>query len=151
MAPCAVTQSSPEVASFSKLAREQRVWICLGYAEEDPADGVFYNSALLLDSDGKPSARRRKVTAEPRWSCPGQPAQDDVCDTPWGRLGLLICSETYYGLLPRIQALKGVDLLLVPANWPRGGLDPKELWRARSMENRRQPCRLQSCRKGNRH
>ena len=135
MAPCAVTQSSPEAASFSNLAREKRVWICLGYAEKDPADGVFYNSALLFDSDGKPSARRRKVTAEPRWSCPGQPAQDDVCDTPWGRLGLLICSETYYGLLPRVQALKGVDLLLVPANWPRGGLDPKELWRARSMEN----------------
>ena len=33
------------------------------------------------------------------------------------------------------MALKGVDLLLVPANWPPAGLDPLKLWRARALEN----------------
>ena len=135
MAACAVTRSSYEISSFADLARENQVWICLGYAEQDDKSGFFYNSALLIDSNGNPAATRRKATAEPRWACPGRAAQADACDTPWGRLGLLICSETYFGLLPRVQALKGVDLLLVPANWPAGGLDPKELWRARSLEN----------------
>ena len=48
---------------------------------------------------------------------------------------MLICSESYFSLLPRVQALKGVDLLLVPANWPANGLDPREVWRARTLEN----------------
>ena len=135
IAPFSVGQSSPEISSFAELARKHGAWVCLGYAENDPSTGVFYNSALLLNSEGEPAAVRRKVTAEPRWACPGPPAQHDVCDTPWGRFGLSICSETYFGLLPRIQALKGVDLLLVPANWPAEGLDPRELWRARSLEN----------------
>jgi predicted amidohydrolase len=37
--------------------------------------------------------------------------------------------------MPRITALRGADLLLIPANWPPSGLDPVELWRARAIEN----------------
>jgi hypothetical protein len=37
--------------------------------------------------------------------------------------------------MPRITALRGADLLLVPANWPPTGLNPLELWRARALEN----------------
>lgn len=50
-------------------------------------------------------------------------------------MGVLICSDTYNGLMPRITALRGADLLLVPANWPPTGLNPRVLWRVRAMEN----------------
>ena len=48
---------------------------------------------------------------------------------------MLICADTYYGLLPRSLALHDVDLLLTLANWPLVGIDPREVWRARALEN----------------
>jgi hypothetical protein len=107
----------------------------LGLAERDPDTDIFHNSVVLLGLDGEIKARRRKITAESKWACPGPTRQLDVADTPWGKIGLLICSETYFSLLPRALALKGADLLLVPANWPPGSLDPGRLWQSRALEN----------------
>ena len=50
-------------------------------------------------------------------------------------MGLLICSDSYYALPARVTALKGAELIFVPANWPPGGLDPCALWRQRAKEN----------------
>jgi len=135
MASCAQSLEGPACRALGALAREFGVYLCLGLAEREPKTGILYNSAVILNPQGRVAALRRKVSAEPRWACPGPARQVDVCDTPFGRLGLLLCSETYFGLLPRVQALKGVDLLLVPANWPARGLDPLEMWRARAWEN----------------
>ncbi len=135
MAAMAETADGPTLKALSRLAREQDVYICAALAELDPATELVYNSAFLLGPDGRIQCRRRKVTAETKWACPGEPRQEDVCDTPWGRVGLLICSETYFGIFVRQLALKGADLVLVPANWPAGGLEPRELWGARALEN----------------
>lgn len=135
MASRAQTLEGPACRALGALAREFGIYLCLGMAEREAETGIFYNTAVLLGPQGNIAALRRKVSAEPRWACPGPARQVDVCDTPFGRLGMLLCSETYFGLLPRIQALKGVDLLLVPANWPARGLDPLEMWRARAWEN----------------
>ena len=132
---CALPRTSRPIKSFASLARETGVWLCLGFAEKEPGTGILYNSVVMFNPQGRQAAMRRKVTAEPRWACPGPAAQRDTCETPWGRIGLLICSETYFGMLPRVHALKGVDLLLCPVNWPMGELDPVEVWRARAWEN----------------
>jgi hypothetical protein len=89
----------------------------------------------MIGPNGRQICRYRKINAEVRWACPGDPKQENTFDTPWGRIGILICSDTYYGLFARSMALKGVDLLWVPANWPPGGIDPKEVWKARVLEN----------------
>ena len=123
------------LTSLSEIAKEHGAYIIIGLAERDDATWIYYNSAIVIDPDGRRICTYRKINAESRWSCPGRADQDDFFDTRWGRVGLLICSDTYYGLLPRSMALKGVDLLLVPANWPPGDLDPGDLWRARAMEN----------------
>ncbi|MFH1060428.1 MAG: nitrilase-related carbon-nitrogen hydrolase [Pseudomonadota bacterium] len=136
IAPLTETADGPTVEALADLAREHGLYLALGLAERDPLTDAFHNCALLLGPDGRVQARRRKVTAEAKWACPGPAVQDDCCDTPFGRLGLLICSETYFSLLPRLMALKGVDLLLVPANWPPGAMDPARIWRCRALENR---------------
>lgn len=135
IAPLLETADGQTLAALADLARQFGVYLALGLAERDLLTGAYFNAAFILGPDGQVKARRRKVTAEAKWACPGQAVQDDCCDTPWGRLGLLICSETYFSLLPRLMALKGVDLLLVPANWPPGSLDPSRLWRCRALEN----------------
>jgi predicted amidohydrolase len=135
MMAAAETTGGPTLTALGAIARDYQVYICVGLTELDPATDLIFNSAFLLGPDGQIKCRRRKITAEAKWACPGEPRQQDTCDTPWGRVGLLICSETYYGVFARQMALKGADLLLVPVNWPPGGLDLKELLRARAMEN----------------
>ncbi len=121
--------------ALARVALQHGVTICTGLAERDPATGIYYNSAVAIGPDGCLAAFHRKIAAERRWACPGFPSPSSLFDTPWGRMGVLICADTYYGLLPRSMALQGADLLLVPSNWPPSGLDPRKIWRARALEN----------------
>ncbi|WP_448384614.1 carbon-nitrogen hydrolase family protein [Desulfosoma sp.] len=121
---------------LSSVARRYGVYLCAGIAEKDSQTNIFYNSALMIGPDGRLVGHHRKVVpAERRWACPGEESQNNVVKTPWGCVGILICADTYYGLLPRVMGLRGVDLLIVPANWPPSGLDPRRVWRARALEN----------------
>jgi predicted amidohydrolase len=54
-------------------------------------------------------------------------------DLPWGRLGLLEGSELAIPEAARILALRGADLIAVPASCPAE--DDRVLWGARSIEN----------------
>lgn len=135
VAPLTETLADATVSLLGEVACRHKVTICFGFAERDPATNIFYNSACVVGPDGLPTAHHRKNVTDRRWACPGTPTQQNWFDTPWGRVGLLICADTHYGLLPRTLALQGAELLLVPANWPPGGMDPRKVWRARALEN----------------
>jgi predicted amidohydrolase len=133
--PLAETLEGITLTAVRRLAAELDLWICLGLALETRPSGMLTNSAVMVDPRGEVVRRYDKINAESRWACPGDPRRDNTFDTPWGRMGVLICSDVYYGLMPRVTALRGADLLLVPATWPPAGLDPVELWRVRALEN----------------
>ncbi len=135
IAPYAEELTGETVTALSRLARRYGVYVGTGIAEYDGKTGIFYNSFVMLGPQGELAAHHRKHVAERRWSCPGKPSATSLFDTPWGKVGLLICADTYYGLLPRSHVLNGAGLLLVFANWPPSGLDPREVWRARALEN----------------
>lgn len=123
------------MTGLQAIAKRYGAFICLGLAERNHTTDIFHNSALVLDPAGEIVCRYNKVNAEVRWACPGNGVQDNIFKTPWGTVGVLICSDTYHGLIPRQTTLKGTDLIITPANWPQGGIDPAELWRIRAMEN----------------
>jgi predicted amidohydrolase len=135
ISPFVETVEGPSAQIFSRLAKEKAVFFVAGFAENDPATGVYYNTAFAWGPDGKLAARYRKINAESRWACPGPAVQDNVFDTPWGKCGLLVCSDTYHSLPSRQAALRGARILLVPANWPPSGAFPENIWRFRAMEN----------------
>ena len=138
MAACAEEADGPSFRALAPLCREHRLFCGFGIAERDPASGLLFNTALVIGPDGEAALRYRKINAECRWAVPGDPRADNTFATPWGRTGLLICSDSYHALMPRMTALRGADLLLVPANWPPTGpdsLDPPSIWRARALEN----------------
>jgi predicted amidohydrolase len=132
---CVEPLSGPTYELLSAVAQRFGVYVCAGFAEEDPDTGIYYNSAFAIAPTGAIVAHHRKVLSERRWASPGAVTEQSRFDSPWGRIGLLICADTYCGLLPRTHALRETDLLLVLANWPNCGLDPRELWRARALEN----------------
>ena len=60
--------------------------------------------------------------------------QPPVLDTPYGRIGLMVCYDLEFPEWVRTVALRGAELLCVPTNWPRdwrpSGERPMEVLRA---------------------
>jgi len=70
-----------------------------------------------------------------RFATPGSALS--VFDTPWGRIGLLICYDLRIPEASRTLALKGADLIVLPTNWPEGAeLSAKHYTVVRASENR---------------
>jgi len=136
VAKCAEPLTGATFERLVPVAKQYEAYICAGIVEQDPLTQIYYNTALVVGPNGELTAQHRKlVSAERRWACPGVTCRSNIFDTPWGRVGVLICADSYFGLLPRSLALHGVDLLLVLANWPPTGVDPRLVWRARALEN----------------
>ncbi len=73
----------------------------------------------------------------PFWDFNYTPADDlPVFETPFGTIGILICSEVFVPELSRILALKGAEIILLPTGRV---VDFNENWltlvRARAVEN----------------
>jgi predicted amidohydrolase len=129
------TADGPSATAFKALSREKGVYLAVGFGERDPETDMLYNAAFVYGPDGETILRYRKMNAESRWACPGVPQNTNLFETEWGKIGVLICSDTYHSLPSRIAALKGASLLLVPANWPPSNLFPENIWRFRAYEN----------------
>lgn len=121
--------------AVARLARQYDCFVVFGLAEKCKQTSKVYNSAVALNNAGDVVATHRKITAEKKWASDGQSLASSTFQTPLGKVGLLVCSDSYYGILPQLHASEGVNLLVVPANWPPTGLNPKELWSIRAREN----------------
>jgi len=102
---------------LGKLAKKYEVFLCAGLAEKE--GDKLYDSAILMDPQGQILLKHRKINLltelmNPPYT-PGENIQ--VVQTPFGRVGILICADTFRDdLLSRIAKLKP-DILLVPYGW----------------------------------
>jgi len=129
------TVDGPGLQRVGALARELKVHILLGFAERRGDE--MYNSAVLFDSSGKQIALYSKTHS----GGPGEPYNRSgdifpVFETALGRIGILICFDRQNPETARILALKGAQIILVPA-YGRWTDDISEdiLLRARAYEN----------------
>jgi predicted amidohydrolase len=89
-------------------------------------EGSFYNSAAYLSLDGDQATllhvHRKKfrpsygVFDETRFVAAGKSFQ--AFDTWWGRAGMIICEDAWHSLSATIMALKGAEVLFIPAASP---------------------------------
>lgn len=82
--------------------------------------GLYHNTAVVLDRDGRLAGRYRKmhIPDDPGFSekfyfTPGDTGFEPV-DTAVGRLGVLVCWDQWYPEAARLMALAGAELLLYP-------------------------------------
>jgi predicted amidohydrolase len=101
-----------------EMARMNKVWICCGIVERD--DNAVYNSAVIIDSDGTVIIRHRKLNElDIAHDIYDQGDRLGVCQTPWGRFGLMICADAGAKdhVLTRSLCYMGADVILSPSSW----------------------------------
>lgn len=114
----AVPANSDMITEWCGLANELNVVLIAGYAEYG-ADGSVYNSAVAVTPTGDVT-NYRKVhlwDQETMQLTPGDKLPP-IIDTVYGRIGVLICYDLEFPELVRSLAIRGVDLICAPANWP---------------------------------
>src|SRR5512137_252620 len=116
---------------FARIARERQVVIIVPLYEKAP-DGRYYNSAVVINSDGTTSTPYHKVHIpqdpgffEKGYFYPGNSYQ--VVSTPFGRIGILICYDQWFPEAARCVALEGADIIFYPTAIGHPGTEePKE-------------------------
>jgi predicted amidohydrolase len=108
------------------LARKYGVMVAIGLDEKD--GDHLYDAAILVDKTGKILWKHRKLNVLPELMEPpystGTIDSIGVVDTEFGRIGIMICADTFTEkYAQRIAQLKP-DLMLVPYGWAA----PVEKW-----------------------
>jgi predicted amidohydrolase len=105
----------PSTEAFAATARKLRAYIVLSLHEVDD-DGYLYNTAVLLDREGKIVGKYRKVHLTMyEWEAGLMPGDDyPVFDTDFGRIGILVCWDYWYPESARLLRLQGAEMVFIP-------------------------------------
>jgi predicted amidohydrolase len=120
----AVPADGALLQSWAQEAARGDALVVAGFCERAP-DGRLFNSAALLDGDGVLAVYRKLHLwdQESRWFSPGE-REAPVVETRHGRIGLAVCYDIEFPELTRGLALRGAELLALPANWPHDQSPP---------------------------
>ncbi|MGH9195717.1 MAG: carbon-nitrogen hydrolase family protein, partial [Acidimicrobiia bacterium] len=117
-----VTVPSDATEAIGKAAKAAKAYVVMGINEKDQHGTTIFNTALYFSPDGEILGKHRKLmpTGGERlvWGM-GDGSTMPVFDTPFGRLGGLICWENYMPLARFAMYAKGIDIWVAPT-WDTG-------------------------------
>jgi N-carbamoylputrescine amidase len=109
----------PTTEALSKLAAARGV-VIIAPLFERRAEGLYHNTAVIIDADGQIIGRYRKMHIpddplyhEKFYFAPGDLGFEAVA-TRYGRLGTLICWDQWFPEAARLTALSGAEILCYP-------------------------------------
>ena len=115
----AETIPGPSTHAMGKLAKELKVVIIASLFEKR-AHGLYHNTAAILGTDGEIMGLYRKMHIpddplyfEKFYFTPGDLGFKNF-DTPFGRLGILVCWDQWYPEGARLTAMQGASILYYP-------------------------------------
>ena len=114
-------ESGPTVSRMRDAARDHGVVLVVPFFEEAQT-GVYYNTAVVIESDGSLVGKYRKTHIPHVGPCfwekfyfkPGNLGYP-VFETSVGRIGLLICYDRHFPEPARQLGLKGAELVFNPS------------------------------------
>ncbi len=112
----AETVPGPLSEHLSALARKHKMYIIAGILEND--HGMLFNTALLIDRQGRIAGRYHKVHLPLDDLESGVTPGDSypVFDTDFGRIGIIICYDLQFPEPSRAMTIQGAEVLFCP-NW----------------------------------
>ncbi len=136
MREVAITLDHPIIQRFQRLATELEMSLVFGLAERIEDD--VYNSAIFIDHKGVIRGKYHKMQFaegyDPTWWYNRLGRGSRAFETPFGRVGILICNDRWNPRLARIPVLDGARFLLIPAMGSRS-LKQDEAVLSRGQEN----------------
>jgi N-carbamoylputrescine amidase len=137
----AETVPGPSTERLAEVARKAGVAVIVPIFEKR-APGLYHNSAVVLDADGKTAGLYRKMHIpddpsfyEKFYFTPGDLGFKAI-DTRFGKIGTLICWDQWYPEGARLTALQGAPVLSYPTaiGWhphekAQHGVAQRDAWR----------------------
>jgi predicted amidohydrolase len=107
----------PHVVAIAERARVRKTHVIFGLNELGDEAGVIYNTMVLTGPDGHIGSYRKVhvgITEQLTW----RRGNDwPVFDTPFGKIGMLICYDKMWPESCRELTLRGADILVMSTAW----------------------------------
>ena len=104
----------PSTEFLGTLASQYSIYVVAGILEREGP--VIYNTAVLIDREGKLAGKYRKVSL-PREEIDGGITPGNsypVFDTDFGRIGMMICWDLEFPEVARQLAVQGAEVIFMP-------------------------------------
>jgi predicted amidohydrolase len=107
----------PSVKVVQRMAEEHAAHIVFGMPEREPGTRRLFNSSVIVTPDGRTVAYRKVYPANfgpfEEGLYFGRGGELPLVDTKLGKIGLLICYDSFFPELAKAYALKGADLIAI--------------------------------------
>jgi predicted amidohydrolase len=110
----------PSTELVAQRCRDRDSWAIFGMLERDPETGALYNSAAVIGPGHVAGVYRKNhlpFLGVDRFAAKGNRGLP-VFQTPFGKIGVLICYDLSFPEAARVLKLEGAQLICVPTNWP---------------------------------
>jgi len=108
-----------DIKFWSDIAKQNNIVLVTSLFEKRAA-GIYHNTAVVFEKDGKVAGKYRKMHIpddpgfyEKFYFTPGDIGFEPI-KTSVGKLGVLICWDQWYPEAARLMALAGADMLIYP-------------------------------------
>jgi N-carbamoylputrescine amidase len=109
----------PTTRVLGRLAREREI-VIVGSIFEKRSPGIYHNTAVVIDADGKLAGKYRKMHIpddpcyyEKFYFTPGDLGFPSF-ETRYARVGALVCWDQWFPEAARLAALSGAEILFYP-------------------------------------
>ena len=107
----------PTMGLMSRKAKEYGIYLAGSFHHLDAADNQYYNTGFIVDRHGKLMDRYDKLHLySPEITDLGMMPglRSPIFETDFGKVGMIICYDSWFGDLTQLLALKGTELILLP-------------------------------------
>ena len=102
---------------FSEISAKYKMYVSASIYVTDKTDGKKYNRGVLYDRSGKLCGVYDKIhpySPEVNWEGITPGTKTDVFETDFGKVGMIICADSWFTDVTQLWALKGAEVILFP-------------------------------------
>ncbi len=106
-----------DLTPIFQAAKEANCYVSIGVTEREETSGTLYCTNVFISDKGEYMGKHRKIKPTGAERCIwGEGGAEDltVFDTPFGKIGSLICWENYMPLARTALYEKGIDIYIAP-------------------------------------